>query len=138
MNYRRLQAWILAAVGVVELFAFPSAVMPREWMQAGHAWLGMGEMPEGPVFEAVMRQVSFSYGLHGAALLLIASDVDRYRPLVILSAIGYLAYGLVFLFTDIGLGMPRLWVAGNAGSTILIGVLLLGLIWAEHRRESRL
>jgi hypothetical protein len=107
-------------------------------MQAGHEWLGMGPMPTDPVFEAVMRQVSFSYGLHGVGLLLIASDVARYRPLVILSALGYLAFGIVFLFIDTGLGMPALWVVGNNGSAMLVGALLLGLVWAQWRHEMRL
>jgi hypothetical protein len=138
MNTLRLQAWVLGLVGFVELFAFPAAVMPVSWMQAGHEWLGTGPMPTDPVFEAVMRQVSFSYGLHGVGLLLIASDVARYRPLVILSALGYLAFGIVFLFIDTGLGMPALWVVGNNGSAMLVGALLLGLVWAQWRHEMRL
>ena len=138
MNYLRLQAWVLGLVGLVELFAFGAAVMPRTWMESGYAWLGVGEMPTDPVFESAMRQISFSYGLHGVGLLLIATDVVRYRPLVILSAVGYLAFGVVFLFSDIAVGMPRMWVAGNAGSAMLVGGILMGLVWGEHQREARL
>ena len=137
MNYLRLQTCVLALVGFVELFAFVAAVMPRGWMESGYGWVGIGEMPTDPVFESAMRQVSFSYGLHGVGLLLIATDVVRYRPLVILSALGYLTFGVVFLFSDIAVGMPRMWVAGNAGSAGLVGVILLGLLWAEGNREAR-
>ncbi len=131
MDNRRLQAWVLRAVGVVELFAFGGAVMPSAWMDAGHVWLGLGDLSTAPAVEAVMRQVSFSYGLHGIGLLMIAFDVERYRPLVILSAAGYLIYGAVFLLTDMSLGMPRLWVIGNSGSCLLIGSLLVGLLWKD-------
>ena len=132
MIWRRLQAWLLRLVGAVEVLAFGAVVMPRAWMGAGYAWLGVGEMPPGPVFESVMRQVSFTYGVHGVALWLIASDVVRYRPLVVLTALGYLLAGPVFLLTDVSLGMPPSWAAGNGGSCLLIGVLLLGLLWGER------
>lgn len=131
MNIRRLQTWVLRLVGTVEILAFGAVVMPREWMNANHAWLGLGEMPQGPVFDSVMRQVSFSYGLHGIALWFIAADVVRYRPLVILTAIGYLLAGPVFLLVDWNNDMPWLWMAGNGGSCLLIGTILLVLILAE-------
>jgi len=89
-------------------------------------------MPQSPVFESVMRQVSFSYCLHGIALWFIAADVVRYRPLVWLSAIGYLLAAPVFLIVDVSLGMPWWWWAGNSGSCLLIGVILLGLLWMER------
>ena len=130
MDYLRIEAWILRAVGVVELMAFGAVIMPREWMAKSHQWMGLGDLSQAPAVEAVMRQVSFSYGLHGIDILLIASDVTRYRPLVVLT-VGYLAYGMAFLFGDMRLGMPALWVAGNAGSCLLIGGLLTTLLIAD-------
>ena len=139
MNYRRLQAWVLRLVGAVEVLAFGAVVLPRAWMNAMHARMGLADMPEGPVFDSVMRQVSFTYGLHGIGMWLIASDVVRYRPLVILTGIGYLAAGPAFLLIDLSNGMPWFWTAGNGGSCLLIGVLVLGLLWAEmwHRNSFR-
>lgn len=131
MDRRRLQALVLRLVGLVEMLAFGAMLMPRAWMEFYHAWLGLGEMPSGPVFEAVMRQVSFTYGLHGVALWLIAADVERYRPLVILTAVGYLLAGLVFLLIDLLAGMPWFWVLDNAGSCLLVGVILAGLLWGD-------
>jgi hypothetical protein len=78
-----------------------------------------------------MRQVSFTYGVHGVALWFIAVDVRRYRPLVILTVIGYLLAGPVFFVIDLNNGMPWSWIAGNGGSCLLIGALLLGLHWGE-------
>jgi hypothetical protein len=132
MIWQMLQAWVLRLVGVVEMFAFGAVIMPRAWMEAVHADMGMMEMPKGPVFDSVMRQVSFTYGLHGVALWFIAADVGRYRPLVILTAFGYLLAGPVFFVVDLNNGMPWSWIAGNGGSCLLIGVLLLGILWGEQ------
>src|SRR5437764_910839 len=131
MNYARLQAWVLRWVGAVEALAFGAVVMPRAWMETAHGWLGFTEMPRGPVFDAVMREVSFTYGLHGVALWLIAADVVRYHPLVILTAAGYFLAGAVFILIDLTVGMPGFWVAGNGGSCLLIGALLGWLLWAD-------
>jgi hypothetical protein len=131
MTWRRLQAWVLRLVGAVEMLAFGAVFLPRDWMEAIHAGMGLPEMPKGPVFDSVMRQVSFTYGLHGVALWFIAADVGRYRPLVILTAIGYLLAGPVFIVIDLSNGMPWSWMAGNGGSCLLIGALLLGLLWGE-------
>jgi hypothetical protein len=132
MSWRLLQAWALRMVGTVELLAFAAVFLPRSWMMATHGWLGLAEMPTGPVFDSVMRQVSFTYGLHGVALWLIAADVVRYRPLVVLTAFGYLLAGPVFIVIDLGNDMPASWTAGNGGSCILVGTVLLALLWGER------
>lgn len=136
MNGRRLQAWALRLLGTVEMLAFGAVVMPRVWMQAIHDGIGLTAMPEGPVFDSVMRQVSFTYGVHGVALWLIAADVGRYRPLVILTAAGYLLAAPVFVAIDLDNAMPPLWVAGNGGSCLLIGAVLSGLLLGERAAPS--
>src|SRR3954454_8584252 len=128
MNYQRLQSWVMRLVGVVEMLAFFSVVMPRASMADGQATLGFPEMPTGPVFDSVMREVSFSYCLHGIGMWFIGSDVVRYRPLVILSAVGYLVAAPVFFVIDSANGMPWTWTAGNGGSCLLVGVVLSGLL----------
>ena len=132
MNYPRLIAWALCLVGIVELLAFGAVVMPYDQMKAMYEWLGRGEMPPGPVFQSVMRQVSFTYGLHGIAMFLIASDVVRYRPFVLLTAAGYLIAGPTFIAIDSIAGMPALYIAGNGGSCLLVGGVLTALLLAER------
>ena len=136
MKWRLLQAWVLRLVGAVEMLAFGAVFLPRAWMESIHAGLGLTEMPKGPVFDSVMRQVSFTYGVHGVALWFIAADVGRYRPLVILTMVGYLLAGPVFVATDLNNGMPWSWTAGNGGSCLLIGALLLGLLWGERTART--
>src|SRR5437870_1617071 len=89
MNHR-LQAWVLRLIGTVEIVAFAAVLLPRSQMEAIYARLDVGTMPDGPVFEAVMRCVSFAYGMFGVGMWFVASDVVRYRPLVVVTALGYL------------------------------------------------
>jgi hypothetical protein len=94
-------------------------------------------MPPGPVFDSVMRQVSFSYGMHGLGMWLIASDVMRYRPMVVLAAVGYLLAGPTFMLVDIAVGMPSSWIASNGGSCVVIGALLSALLLADKAGTER-
>jgi hypothetical protein len=135
-RWRLLQAWMLRLVGTVEFFAFAAVLMPAAWMEDTRRSLGLTPMPQDPVFDSVMRQVSFTYGLHGVALWLIADDVVRYRPLVILTAVGYLLAAPAFLAIDLGNGMPWTWMAGNSGSCLVIGTLLTGLLWGEKATST--
>lgn len=132
INWLQLQAWVLRLVGAVEFLAFGAVVLPQHRMASLHAEMGLGEMPESPVVDSVMWQVSFTYGLHGVALWIIAADVRRYRPLVILTAIGYLVAAPVFFVIDLHNGMPWSWILSNGGSCLLIGLLLLALLGGER------
>src|SRR5271155_3846213 len=69
-------------LGIGSLFALIPVVMPWSWMAATHRWLGLGEMPTGPIVAYLARSLSAFYALVGALCLVMASDLDRYRPLV--------------------------------------------------------
>ena len=69
-------------LGIGGLFALVPVVMPLSWMAATHRWLGLGEMPTAPIVAYLARSVSAFYALFGALCLVVASDLDRYRPLV--------------------------------------------------------
>ena len=128
MNSQRLLAWVIRLVGAVEILAFGAVVMPQDWMADAHRRLGLGELPHTPVVESLLRQVSFTYGLHGVAMWFIAADVTRYRPLIVLAGFGYLLTGPVFVLIDVLAGLPPYWSAGNGGSCFVVGVLLLVLL----------
>ena len=57
MNPQLMQAWLLRLAGAVEILAFFAVVMPRSWMEVSHAWLGLGEMPGGPIIMFMIRHV---------------------------------------------------------------------------------
>ena len=136
MNWRKWQAWALRLTGAVELLALPAAVMPRAWMDAAHGWLGLAELPRGPVVDSLLREVSFTYGLHGVGLWIIASDVARFRPLVVWTGIGYLLAGMAFVPIELLVGLPWYWALGNGGSCLAVGLVVLGLLWGEARARK--
>ena len=70
---------LLRFVGVGSLSALVAVVMPSTWMAATHRWLGLGEMPTGPVVEYLARSLSAFYAVMGALcrwLRLTCSDTD--------------------------------------------------------------
>ncbi|HYN86652.1 MAG TPA: hypothetical protein VER32_15490 [Pyrinomonadaceae bacterium] len=128
MNRDWLQAWVLRAAGAVEILAFFAVVMPRSWMEASHRWLGMGEMPDAPVLMFMIRQASYVYGMHGVSLLLLASDIKRYRRLLILNAVSFTLAAPLFFVIDYTSGMPLWWTVFDSLACGLFGVVLL---WAN-------
>jgi hypothetical protein len=131
MRNQQLQAWLLRLVGVTELLAFFAVVMPRSWMEASHAWLGMGALPEGAVLMFMIRQASYVYGMHGVSLFVLASDVERFRPLVVLNGVSFLLAGPVFFLIDHFAGMPLWWTISDSLACGLFGAALL---WLSRRQ----
>src|ERR1700739_2809437 len=92
--------------GVIALFAVVAVVMPTSWMAATHRWLGLGEMPTGPVVEYLAPSPSLMAALLGALCLVLASDLERYRPLVRFLGAAFALMSPVALGVDLVAGMP--------------------------------
>lgn len=134
MRSERLLSLILRLSGTIEMLAFFSVVMPRSWMEASHSWLGMGVMPEGPLMMFMIRQASYAYGMHGVSLWLLASDVKRYRTLILLNGISFLIAAVVFAVIDYTAGMPHWWTIGDVIGCGGFGAAVLWLHY--HTSES--
>jgi len=126
MNRKHVQVWLLRLAGAFEIIAFIAVVMPRSWMEMSHEWLGMGTMPDGPVVMFMIRQASYAYGMHGISLWVIASDVVRFRPLVVFNGIAFLLAAPVFFLIDYTSGVPFWWTIGDTFGCALFGG---GLLW---------
>jgi hypothetical protein len=122
-----LLSWLLRLVGFSEILAFIAVVMPRTWMETSHVWLGLGQMPEGSVLMFLIRQASYTYGLHGISLWVIATDVKRFRPLLILNGISFLLAGPVFFLIDYTAGTPMWWTLGDGPACGVFGAAILWL-----------
>jgi hypothetical protein len=133
MNRQRALAWLLRIVGSVEILAFIAVVMPRSWMEISHEWLGLGDMPAGPIIMFMIRQASYTYGMHGIALWILATNVERYRVLVIFNGIAYLVAGPVFFLIDHTAGMPLWWTIADSFACGLLGAALL---WFSRKTEK--
>ena len=127
MNRERLLVWLLRLAGAVEILAFIAVVMPRSWMEVSHASLGLGEMSHGPLLIFMIRQASYTYGVHGLSLWLIATDVERFRPFIVFNAIAFLIAAPVFFLIDFTSGMPWWWTVSDPASCGLFGAALLFL-----------
>lgn len=125
MSNERLQVWLLRLTGLTEILAFIAVVMPRSWMEVSHEWLGLGEMPGGPIIMFMIRQASYAYGMHGISLFVLASNITRFRPLIIFNGVSFLLAGFVFFLIDYTYGMPLWWTlvdslgCGSFGAAVL-------------------
>jgi hypothetical protein len=128
LNKPRLLAALLRLEGAIEMLAFVAVVMPRGWMAATHRWLGMGELSAFPLLDYMIRSVSLLYGLHGVLLLLLATDVTRFRLLIIYTAASYLLAAVAFIAIDVGNSMPWWWSVSEVGSVFWLGLVLLWLL----------
>lgn len=127
---------ILRLSAIVLLLAFPMILLPVEWMAATHRWLGLGEFPASPLVDYLTRSISFLYGFHGGLLLLVASDIRRYRGLLVyVIAMGF-AFGVAIIPIDLHAGLPLYWVKGE-GPLIIITALVMALLLRAVPRNGR-
>jgi hypothetical protein len=123
----------LRILGCVDLVALAAVAMPHGWMARGHAWAGLGELPAAPIVGYLARSISFLYALHGATVLFISFDVDRYRPLITFLAVIALAHGAVMLGIDLAEGMPLWWTAVEGPGFSATGGVVLSLLVLDGR-----
>jgi hypothetical protein len=125
---------ILRLNAVVLLAAFPMMLLPVEWMAATHRWLGLGEFPASPLVDYLTRSISFLYGFHGGLLLVVASDVRRYRGIVVYVVIMGLAFGASIVAVDLHAGLPMRWTLAE-GPSILVTAAAVGLLLRSVPRD---
>ena len=105
---------LLRVVGGVCLLAVIPLWMPRAWIEAGHRRLGMGDFPAAPIAEYLARSVSALSAFYGGLLVVLASDVRRYAPLVRYQALAIMALSACGVVVGRWAGMPLWFVAGDA------------------------
>jgi hypothetical protein len=132
MGRQRLLAWILRVAGAVESTAFIAVAMPRSWMELSHTWLGMGEMAGGPVLMFMIRQASYTYGIHGVSLFILASNVTRFRTLIMFNGLAFLLAGPVFFLIHYTAGMPWWWAVFDSLGCALFGAVVIWLAWKDR------
>ena len=129
----RLLLHFLRLVGGVSLLAFLAAIMPAKWMVQVAEELGFDPFPDSPLTFYLARNLSLLYGFVGLALIIIASDLDRYRPLVRYAALGTILFGVLQLIVDSMAAIPVWWTFGESFSTVVGGLLLY---WIQRRAED--
>src|SRR5262249_25937500 len=107
--------------------------MPPHWMDVGHKWLGLGPIPQEPIVGYLARSASALYALHGAMVLFMSFDVERYAPLIRFMGLAALVHGAVILGIDFFEGLPALWRYGEGPAFAAARVAVL---WLQRKRQS--
>jgi hypothetical protein len=128
----KVLAIFLRCLGGGSLFALVAVFMPFSWMVVTHRWLGLGEMPTGPVVEYLARSVSAFYALCGALFLLVASDLERYRPVVRFLGVALALVGLILVGVDVGAGMPWWWSSFEGPLWVVLAASIYFLARPNH------
>ena len=112
------------------LLATFAIIMPIEWLERTHTWLGLGEFPGSPLVEYLTRSISVLYAVHGGILLHVSYDISRFAPLIRYLGVTTAIIGGALLCIDIYAGLPTFWVIFEGPPVILIGLTILGLLQA--------
>ena len=124
---------VLRLAGAVLLLAFAAVFLPSHWMEANHAWLGLGTFPRSPLVEYLTRSISALYAIKGGLYLVLSTDVARFAPVIAYVGWTTVAFGLAMLAIDLHAGMPWFWTFAEGPPILGVGVVLLAL----RRRLSR-
>jgi hypothetical protein len=128
---------VLRLGGCLLVSAFPTLLLPVDWMAASHEWLGMGEFPRRPVVDYLARSAAALYGFHGILLFIVARDLVRYRPIVSYLVVMNVTLGLMLLAVDLHAGLPAWWTRVEGPSLIILGALIYALNSDRPSSENR-
>lgn len=99
--------------------------MPRDWHAATHAALGLGDFPEAPIAEYLARGMSGLCAFYGLLLLALATDVPRYRPIIIFQATALMIVSQAATLALLRSGMPTWWLYGDFLSVCGFSIIVL-------------
>jgi hypothetical protein len=138
MNDRMLIGF-LRFVAVLQIATGGVTIVPTAWLAAWHAWVGLGPLPDSAMLQYTVRGGGFVQLCIGALIWVIASDVVRYRPLVILVGAIYASAGPAFWFIDALSGLPTFWCLLDSLSCLAVGGIVLALCFrGRHHAASTL
>lgn len=133
----RLVKILLRVSAIVTGSAVLAVFMPRHCMESVHRWLGLGEMPVGPIVDYLARSLSAFYAMLGGLLWLISCDVRRHSGTIVFVAGVGIVFGVAMVAIDILAGMPTYWTVWEGFIVIVVNVLLLVLIVKAQADAAR-
>jgi hypothetical protein len=131
-----LTADFVRILAISQIVAFALVIVPNSWIAWLHARLGLGEMPDEVIFGYLLRGAAWCQGAFGIIFWVMATDVVRYRPLIITTAGLYLAAAPSFLFLDSIVGLPWWWSLWDFGVCSTAGAILLALCVRPFRIDD--
>ena len=125
----------LRLCGGVEIAALLAVCLPSDGMRAGYEWLRLGEMPEVALFGYLARSTSLLWAVHGAVVVFLTTDIDRYLPVVRFIGWLTLVMGAALIGVDVVERLPLWWTAIEGPVVLVMGGVFLG---ASGRLEREL
>jgi hypothetical protein len=132
-RYEETLVALLRVSAVLLLTAAIPAVMPFSWMNAVHQYLGMGELPQGPIMGYLTRSLSAMYVLHGGLVLFISLDVRRHLAVVKCLAVLLIIFGTGMIVLDVMVGMPWFWILSEGPLIVLFSIIVF---WLARRIDE--
>jgi hypothetical protein len=114
---------LLRVVGSASLLAIFAVVIPYDWMDWTHRWLGMGELPDAPIVGYLARSTSAFYAILGGLLWLVSFDLPRHRTVLMYLGAALAILGVTLFVVDIAEGMPSFWTTVEGPADILFGAI---------------
>jgi hypothetical protein len=112
-NAERWLKLSLILFGLPAAFAIVPFLMPTSWMAAVHERIGLGELPSKPIVDYLARYSSGFSAFSGFLLLLLATDVRRYAPVITFQAISILVLSAAGAIFGWRAGMPSWWIIAD-------------------------
>lgn len=124
----------LVGLGLLDCMALLAVFAPTSAIAKIHQMCGLGELPTAPIVGYLARSGSLLYALHGAILLFVSFDPQRYLPLIKFMAWAALLHGAAMFAIDYVVGMPLWWRCTEGPGFAATGAIVL---WALPRTRSR-
>jgi hypothetical protein len=126
----RAIANLLRVAAISIIFSGLSFSFPETWIDSFLVWCGMGQMPHEALMRYVLRGAGYLQVAGGVFILVLASDVVRYKPLV-MTVLALLLLGAPsFYLIDASAGLPRWWCMMDFACCFLAGgVPLTFCLW---------
>lgn len=113
--------WILSGIAFF---------LPKTWIDSSLVWVGMEQVPRALLMSYVLRGAGFLQVAMGVVIWAVASDVVRYRPIVVTIITVHLLAAPAFYLMDTAIGMPGWWCIMDFTCCVLAGGFpLLYCLW---------
>ena len=124
--------WI---TGVFFLLSIIGLFMPFSVWQSLAKFFGVEPFPDSPLLVYLIRAMSATYVGVGVFYIILASNPDKYRKLVLFSGIALVLLGLVCVISGQMLDLPAKWFLSDSLSCIILGFLII-VFWQKGSKAG--
>ena len=113
--------------------------LPERWINSVLQWCVLEPMPQAVFMSYLLEASGYPQIAIGALIWIIATDVVRYRPLVITTIVIFLVGAPVFYMIDTHVGLPHWWCVMDFISCFLCGAFPLGFcLWPAKTTPGKM